>query len=292
MSKPYATLTSYERMQLKRVLYHPKVVWGKKPGRAGWRQAAASLLIILFSTGCPYDFPAVISDGGEEQRDGEPIDGELRDGLIDDGTNGKQVRCSNESLEDCNPSGSTLTPESAFVDQDPPEGFIQCAGFINTQKDNVRHDWENNCLGVERVLRIRYWDTSEDPWILLGDATLTPASTADYGHQIFDATDHGGTEGVLANAGVEFFKDAPGETSPSYTGCDNPGQVNDYAASDMMLTNRTNTKTLWVCSVDHSISAKPCPPDKEMILVEAPKGECVSNPGGFTHLAIAIYFLK
>lgn len=269
-------------MLLNRNLHRPDVAKGKRNDRARWIPVIASLLIILFSAGCPYDFPAVISDAGEEPGDGD----------IEAGTNGQPVKCSNESLEDCNTTGSTLTLESAFLDQDPPEGFIQCAGFKNTNQDNVRHDWENNCLGVERVLRIRYWDTSEDPWILLGDATLNPASTADYGHQIFDATDHGGTEGVLANTGVEFFKDAPGETSPSYMGCDNPGLADDYAANDLILANRTNTKTLWVCSAAHSISAKPCPPDKELILVEAPKGECVSDPGGFTHLAIAIYFLK
>lgn len=251
-----------------------------------WKLGLILLLYSVFSAGCPYDFPAVIVDGGED----------LPDALSEAGTidcdGGCEVKCSNESTTDCNVSGSTLTPDSAFLDPDPPEGFIQCAGFINTDVDNVTPDWEGNCLGVERVLRVRYWDTSGETWTLLGDGTLSPASTSVYDHQIFDAGDHGGTEGVLANAGVELLKDAPGEVAPSYIGCDNPGLSFDYAASDLILANRTNTKTLWVCSADHSIADKPCDPKNELVLVEAEKGTCISDPGDFNHLAIAIYFLK
>jgi cysteine-rich repeat protein len=239
--------------------------------------------------GAPSTCSSVCGDGlvvGDEECD----DGNTEPG---DGCNGGcLVECSNGSVSDCNASGTTLEPGSAYVDPDPPEGFIQCAGFMNTSADDVSPDWEIDCLGTERVLRLRYWDTSEEPWILLGDATLSPASTAAYEQQTFDATDHGGTEGVDESQGVVFLKDAPGTLDPSVEVCDNPGNSDDYAATDLYLENRVNTKKLWVCSVDDDSTDKPCPPEAELIFVAAQSGTCITSPGDFVHLALALYYLK
>ena len=57
--------------------------------------------------------------------------------------------CTNGSEMDCNAEGSTFVPSSAFVDPAPPAGFAQCAGFINTPGDDVRWDWEQNCLDLK-----------------------------------------------------------------------------------------------------------------------------------------------
>ena len=54
--------------------------------------------------------------------------------------------CSNGDLLDCNPVGQTLNPAARCVDPNPPPGYTQCAGFINTAQDDVNRFWENNCL--------------------------------------------------------------------------------------------------------------------------------------------------
>ena len=194
--------------------------------------------------GCPYEFPPVLpgGDGGveldsaqndAELNDAEPSDGDTVDGGVgcgdgvvageeqcDDGNRDPgdgcspdcEVECSNGSTTDCNPTGATKVPEAAFVDPSPPEGFVQCAGFVNTTQDDVTVDWEINCLGQERSLWIRYWDTATEPWILLGGGELSPSSTADYETQTFDAASTEGSEGLLNTGGVVFLKDAPSET--------------------------------------------------------------------------------
>ncbi len=70
-----------------------------------------------------------------------------------------EIECSNGSTTDCNPQGQTITPSSAFVDQEPPTGYIQCAGFQNTSDNDVGPHWDGNCIGALHHLRIRYWDT-------------------------------------------------------------------------------------------------------------------------------------
>ena len=62
--------------------------------------------------------------------------------------------CSNGSYTDCNVPGTTLIQGSAFVDKTPPNGWVQCAGFINTAGDDVTATFLNNCLNTTR-LRIR-----------------------------------------------------------------------------------------------------------------------------------------
>ncbi len=67
--------------------------------------------------------------------------------------------CSNGSCIDCNFPNSTLVPGSAYVDPAPPQGWVQCAGFINTAADDVGPLASNNCLGAVQ-LRMRVWDTN------------------------------------------------------------------------------------------------------------------------------------
>ncbi|MFH1530554.1 MAG: hypothetical protein ABIK09_07455 [Pseudomonadota bacterium] len=65
--------------------------------------------------------------------------------------------CSNGSTVDCNPPGTTLIQSSRFVDPDPPNGWTQCAGFVNTGSDDVSNTFLNNCLNTNR-LRVRAWN--------------------------------------------------------------------------------------------------------------------------------------
>lgn len=69
---------------------------------------------------------------------------------------GPPLPCSNGSLSDCNAPGTTLIPESAWVDPDPPAGWQQCAGFVNTEGNDVTHDFLDGCLHARR-LRVRVW---------------------------------------------------------------------------------------------------------------------------------------
>lgn len=62
--------------------------------------------------------------------------------------------CTNGSLADCNVPGSTLIPTSVFVDPNPPAGWRQCAGFVNTNGDDISPNFLDNCLGASG-LRIR-----------------------------------------------------------------------------------------------------------------------------------------
>ena len=227
-----------------------------------------------------------ITAGAEECDDGNTTSG---DGCSAQ-CQAEGTLCSNGSDVDCNFPTTTKIPGSAFVDQDPPDGFVQCAGFINTVGDDVNNAWEGNCLGAVRTLRIRYWDASSEPWVLLGDATLDPTSTALYEEQTFDASENGGTEGVMAAGGVVMLKDDPLGGSVTMVECDYVGQNDDYAANDLYLANRDNTRTLWVCSGDQDVPGRPCLEHREMILVDAQLGECIQPSGSFVELALAIYY--
>ncbi len=46
--------------------------------------------------------------------------------------------------------------EYAFVDPSPPDGWQQCAGFVNTERDDVGPDVFDDCVGASR-LRVRVW---------------------------------------------------------------------------------------------------------------------------------------
>ncbi len=59
-----------------------------------------------------------------------------------------QARCFHGESDDCNPPGTTVRPESAWIDPAPPSGFLQCAGFVNTPSDDVRASFMDGCLGA------------------------------------------------------------------------------------------------------------------------------------------------
>jgi cysteine-rich repeat protein len=220
--------------------------------------------------------------GGETCDDGNKAYG--------DGCSGDcLVECTNGSVTDCNWPSTTLNPEAAFVDPTPPGGFIQCAGFENTEQDDVSHLWETGCLGEAKTLRIRIWDTSRDPWLLLADSTLVPQSNELWEPQTFDATEHGGTEGLLSSGGVTLLKDSTDVNEPSFEWCDLPGLANDYGANDLYAPNRSGTKTLWVCSMDDDYATKVCTPSREITLVSCPPETCSLGCDGINTMAIAIY---
>jgi cysteine-rich repeat protein len=211
-----------------------------------------------------------------------------------DGCNSNcEIDCSNASTTDCNYQNETLIPASAFVDQDPPDGFVQCAGFQNTQDNDVGPNWEANCLGQERILRIRYWDTSQNPWSLWGDATLDPTSLATYGTESFDATNQGGIEGVLDATGVTFLKDDPANPVSMITSwaCNQAQPNRRYAATDLYFSNLADNHTLTVCGFSETDDATaPCDDDAELLWEAEPKESCSNNNNGPKDLAIAIYY--
>lgn len=230
-------------------------------------------------------------------------DGHVVSGIepCDDGnaTNGDgcssncEIDCSNESTTDCN--WGFTAPGSRFVDQSPPQGFVQCAGFINTTADDTNPDWEANCLGATRTLRVRLWDTTGNPWTLLADATLTPDSTPSYETQQFIPVNHGGSEGFYQGmGGVVLDKDDPNLTTLTIVPCDYTGDSNsDYGLNDMFAGNATDTKILLVCSADDDLIVDLCPVEWELLLVNTNSGNFCVDPAtvGYTaDLAIAIYF--
>jgi cysteine-rich repeat protein len=242
-------------------------------------------------TGQPSTCTPICGDGsvvGDELCD-DGADGDPTDGCNDS----CQITCSNSSTVDCNTA--TNIPASAFVDQDPPAGFVQCAGFENTSSNDVNLFWDSNCLGDVRTLRIRYWDTDTSPWTLLGDATLSPDTTADYGQQVFDATNHGGTYGIRMSGGVTYLMDEingndPNGNSIYVVSCDTPSDF--YGACDLYLETNTGQRQLFSCSADGELTGnpEPCTPERELLFFQAPPGSCADPGGTFTHLAIAIYY--
>ncbi len=66
------------------------------------------------------------------------------------------ARCSNGSYTDCNVNGTTLIASSAYRHTAPPVGWVQCAGFTNTNGDDVAHNFFDNCLGASDLrLQVR-----------------------------------------------------------------------------------------------------------------------------------------
>jgi cysteine-rich repeat protein len=169
-------------------------------------------------------------------------DGNQEDG---DGCNSScEIECSNGSTSDCNLAGQTLNSAAAFVDLDPPAGFVQCAGFRNTAQNDVGPHWDAHCLNVAAALRIRYYDTSSDPWVLLGDATLTPAADGTYTTQSFGATNNGGTQGVMETGGVTFLMDDPGGVTISSFECEEGPAGRHFQATDFYFANQANDRVI------------------------------------------------
>ncbi len=219
---------------------------------------------------------------GETCDDGNTVSG---DGCSD----ACEVECANASTVDCNATGETLNAAAAFVDHEPPAGFIQCAGFENTSANDVGPNWEANCLGTALTLRFRYWNTSSNPWTLLGDATLTPTSDASYVEQLFDATNNGGSDGVLETQGVSLLKDDPGVTPVTTWVCNAGHPVHEYAASDLYFGTQMDNDSVVVCGWSEGDDASsPCKDAQELLMAAAGFGTC-ANGGHTDTLAIAIY---
>jgi len=111
--------------------------------------------------------------------------------------------CTNLSLSDCNPAGTTLNAASAFVDPSPPVGYDQCAGFINTAADDVDPFWENNCIEFntgDLWLRV-YDDTTGE--LIAGAHMIEPiACVWAYPSMLGYNTDTQEGEGLLGHVGT------------------------------------------------------------------------------------------
>jgi hypothetical protein len=101
-------------------------------------------------------------DAPEDCDDGDPCTSDTCDpvdGCIHEGSCGGLCIAANgvtSSKSDCNVAGTTLIPTSVFLDPNPPAGWTQCAGFVNTDGDDVSANFFDNCLNTNR-LRIRVW---------------------------------------------------------------------------------------------------------------------------------------
>ncbi len=98
----------------------------------------------------------IVNQANEQCDDGNAIAG---DGCEPDCTLTPGKKCTNGSFVDCNPAGQTLIPSSAFVDANPPAGWTQCAGFVNTAGDDIGNTALDNCLNTTR-LRVKVWDSN------------------------------------------------------------------------------------------------------------------------------------
>ncbi len=218
---------------------------------------------------CPQDInPEQTDTDGDDVGDvcEPPLDGPCLGGLRDD----------------CNPPGTTLSPDARFVDPAPPEGWVQCAGFRNTLADDIDWNWENNCFGVAADLRLRGWDDETDE--LLWDAELTTRADANFTALHSRATNHGGSLGMHTCAddtpsitcGITLWRhDARDDRSCL---CDGEG----YTCNDIFAGTEANDAQIfvgWDASADgEAIVAGP-----------GPKNTCGLNEPDVRRLRVAIY---
>jgi len=114
---------------------------------------------------------------------------------------------------DPNPPGTLLIPTSGWCDPSPPNGWTQCAGWLNTSGDDVSNAVLNGCLNSNGKLRIRVWNAAtnlleED--VYSTDANMTAWQTWSY---------HGGsvTREVFTNwVGTSAFFSSTGGGSACY----------------------------------------------------------------------------
>ena len=100
------------------------------------------------------------------------------DGL-DDGIQGVSDSVSVDS-GNCDPnySGSLNIPSSGFCDTNPPSGWTQCSGWINTAGDDVTNNVLDDCLNSQNRLRIRIWNQSTG--VLEEDVMSTSADVSSW----------------------------------------------------------------------------------------------------------------
>jgi hypothetical protein len=70
------------------------------------------------------------------------------------------------------PGDPHAASSSAFVDPEPPSGWVQCAGFKSTSRDDVQSNFLDGCLNTNR-LRMRVWydfGAEEDFFLTLNTA--------------------------------------------------------------------------------------------------------------------------
>ncbi len=192
--------------------------------------------------------------------------------------------CLYGSLTDCNPAGTTLNPAAAFVDADPPAGFVQCAGFRNTASDDVRWDWENNCaLQKDGVLFVRVFDDASGTLIAGARLFQGVAGCSGSDGRAYRTDLHEG-EGLLDNPGLTCG--SGGVTFGWHTSnllsctCSRPGGTG--RCDDIQTANAANDKILYVgaSSSAHNYEAVWGPP--------GPKGTCaLSAP--LTTVRVATY---
>lgn len=99
------------------------------------------------------------------------------------------------------PTASETTPRAfAFVDPSPPEGWQQCAGFVNTVRDDIDADFFDDCVGAAQ-LRVRVWTSDnqlEEDVAVVELPTYGPWPSGNYlrGPSAIDRKTHwGGTDG-------------------------------------------------------------------------------------------------
>jgi len=105
--------------------------------------------------------------------------------------------------------GGVLIPNSGFCDPNPPSGWTQCAGWINTAGDDITNEALDGCLNTQNRLRIRVWNsngqleedvysTSADisawrEWDYLGGSVTKETATNWTGSTTFFTTTGGGS---------------------------------------------------------------------------------------------------
>ena len=111
--------------------------------------------------------------------------------------------------------------------------------------------------------------------------------------EVFGATNHGGTQGVLETDGVTLLEDDLGATPPTLWECNQGGNPNDdYGASDLYFGIQDDSESVAVCGHSRGDdAAAPCTDDDEILQVGASYDQCAGNMGGSNaDLAIAIYY--
>jgi hypothetical protein len=197
------------------------------------------------------------------------------------------VVCTNGSATDCNPAGSTLNPAAAFVDPSPPASYRQCAGFTNTTSDDVRWDWENNCVSAKGgPLFMRVFDDASGTIIagarLHSGVSLVWAAGTGLNYSADSYEGEGLLNNVPASGGLPGGVSLAWHASDGfYCGCGRPpGGVG--TCNDIFTANAANTKILYVGgnSSNHNYEAVWGPP--------GPKNTCALS-GENVRIRVAIY---
>ena len=192
--------------------------------------------------------------------------------------------CSNGDPLDCNPVGQTLNPAARFVDPNPPPGYTQCAGFINTAQDDVNRFWENNCLPFKGgQLWLRLYDLNNN--IIAGAHLFNGVGGCPWGatHIGYD-TDMNEGAGFLDQMGA--CNDAAGVSMAWFTDNSNYCGCGDYTCNDIYTANTANNKVLYV-------GGDASNPGRE-IFYSGPngKGTCAVDGNAIFFAKLAIYNLN